>query len=456
MNRMSLFRLMIIIEIIIIQLINHTINGTHIQIYDNIAEISQPISSNDLPVIFSQQEWYDIRSDSIRLVGKYVNVRAQIMSFNRTSLNGQKIMIKRNLNNDTYTEGIMIDEIRNLVRDLIDNTYYTVTNDRIRYLSIPPISKYSVDFVLETYTNEQLYLRYLQSNIKWKVRYDLLLESNNTDSILQAYADIRNDGRSSLTINCAELISGDVNIQSSPINDYINGEAAGIGSVDSVFSQPGLLSPSSDANGDSAPNISDAEELIGVYIFSINETFTLDPRSNYILPMFRPIIDIERYGSIEKYFSSTDNRGNAQRAYRLRVEETFLPRGQVFIRESDRLVGETYWPDLASNETNEFNLGQDADLRYIEYVQLNSRRKVYQTNGNRFVLLTYTIDLRLINHKQRSMNVEYRLRFTSQSNLTLKENTANNLLQLDGSSIIGTFSLNPNDEQKFKFTFETA
>ncbi|CAF3867322.1 unnamed protein product [Rotaria sp. Silwood2] len=452
---MSLFRLIIIIEIIIFQLINNTINGIHIQIYDNIAEISQPVSPYDLPIIFSQQEWYDIRSDSIRLVGKCVNVRAQIISFNRTSLNGQNLMIKRDVNNDTYTEGIMIDETRNLVQDLIDNTFYTITNDRIRYLSVPPISKYSVDFVLETYTNEQLYLRYLQNNIKWKVRYDLLLENNNTDSILQAYADIRNDGRSSLTINSAELISGDVNIQSSSNNGYSSGQVADVGNIDYGFAQPGVVPPSPNFNGNGAPTISDAEELIGVYIFSINETFILDPRSNYILPMFRPIIDIERYGSIEKYFSSTDNRGNARRTYRLRVEETFLPRGQVFIRESDRLVGETYWPDLASNETNEFNLGQDPDLRYIEYVQLNSRRKVYQPNGNRFVLSTYTINLHLINNKQRSMNIEYRLRFTSQSNLTLKENTTNNLLQLDGSSIIGTFQINPNDEQQFKFTFET-
>ncbi|CAF5100188.1 unnamed protein product, partial [Rotaria socialis] len=38
---------------------------------------------------------------------------------------------------------------------------------------------------------------------------------NDTDSNLQAYADIQNDGSSSLTIDSAELISGDVNIRSS-------------------------------------------------------------------------------------------------------------------------------------------------------------------------------------------------------------------------------------------------
>ncbi|CAF5091288.1 unnamed protein product, partial [Rotaria socialis] len=38
---------------------------------------------------------------------------------------------------------------------------------------------------------------------------------NDTDSNLQAYADIQNDGSSPLTIDSAELISGDVNIRSS-------------------------------------------------------------------------------------------------------------------------------------------------------------------------------------------------------------------------------------------------
>ena len=444
----------IFIEIILSESINNTITGIHIRIYDNIAEISQPISPYDLPVTFSQQEWYDIRSDSIRLIGNCVSIRAQIISFNRTSLNSQKILIKRNEKNDTYTEGIMIDETRNLVQDLIDNTFYTLQNDRIRYLSIPPISNYSVDFVLETFTNEQIYLRYLQKNIKWKVRYDLLLENNDTNAVLQAYADIRNDGSSSLMIDFAELISGDVNIQSTSINDYSNG---GYGGSYPSFGvqQDGNGAANGDGITTTAPTVSNAEELVGVYIFTINETFILDPRTNYILPMFCPIINIERYGSIEKYFIREDDYGNAQRAYRLRVEETFLPQGQVFVRESDRLIGETYWSDIGANDTNEFTLGEDPDLQYIEYVQFISRRQIDKINNVSVYLSTYTIELHLVNKKQRLINFEYRLKFYSQDYLKIKENTANNSLQLDGASVFGTFQLNANDEQQFKFTIET-
>ena len=108
------------------QSMNNIIDGIHIQIFDNIAEISQPITIKDLPRTFSEQEWNDIRSDSIRLVGNCINVRAQTISLNRTLSNGKKILIKRNSNDDTFTEGIMIDEKRNLIQDLIDNTFYTL------------------------------------------------------------------------------------------------------------------------------------------------------------------------------------------------------------------------------------------------------------------------------------------------------------------------------------------
>ncbi|CAF1521148.1 unnamed protein product [Adineta steineri] len=456
MNIISFFLSIIIIKVIISKSINNPHNGIHIKIYDNIAEITQPISAyEDLPMTFSPQEWSTIRSDSFRLIGNCINPHAQIISFNKTSLNGKKVLIQRNINNDTYTEGIMIDETRNLIQDLIDNTYYTITNDRIRYLSIPPIQNYSVDFVLETYSNEQLYVRYLQNNIKWKVHYDLLLESNDSNSILQAYATIQNNRDSSLTIDFAELISGDINIQSSSNN---NGEKPVYAGSGNGYGDLNGASPVSVSNDYVVPSIGDAEELVGVYLFRINETFILDSRSKYILPMFCPIIDIERYGSIEKYFLSIDNFGNAQRSYRLRIEETFLPAGKVFIRESDRLVGETSWSDIAANETNEFNLGQDPDLQYIENIQLNSRRNIYQGNSfNNYtiILSTYTIDLHLINNKQRSINIEYRLKFSSQDNLTLKENVTNDSIQIDGSSLTGLFELNANDKQQVTFTFET-
>ena len=445
-----LFIMIIIIDATTIR--NETQRGVHLQIFDNIAEISRPIVPEDLPATFSQAEWYDVRSDSFRLVGYCVTIRAQMISFTSASLNGQKLLIKRDPNNETYTDGVMADESRNLVQDLTDNTFYTITNDRIRYLSIPPMRNYSVNFVYETLTSDEtLYLRYLQNNIKWQARYDLLLDGNDTNTILQAYADIRNDGSSSLLIDRADLVSGDVNIQSSSNS---NGGGAAYGAAPVYYPQQSVTTEAADY--DSVPTINPtAQELAGLYVFSINETFRLEPRSNYILPMIAPQIQSERYGLIDKYFTRSDFRGNAQRAYRIRVPDSFLPKGQVFVRESDRLVGETIWTDRAANETHEFTLGQDPDLQYTEFVQLNSRRHAYEANGYRFVLSTYTISLTLLNNKDRSMNIEYRLKFSSQDHLTLKENTSDNAIQLEGSTIVGFFALDANAEQQVIFTIET-
>lgn len=432
------------------QTLTNATRGLDVQVFDNVAEISQPISVYDLPKIYSQEQWSDVRSDSFRLIGDYVNVQAQVISFTRPSLNGQKILIQRSSNNDTYTDAIMVDETRSLIQDLIDNTFYMINSDRIRYLSVPAMRSYSVDFIFETNSPEQLYLRYLQNNLKWKVRYDLILENNDKDSFLQAYADIRNDGSSSLMIDTAQLISGDVNIRSySSASDYQGGSTTTMAFDNGAFNKPMA------SFAGAPPMISSGAELAGVYIFSINETFVLDAQSSMILPMFRPTIDIERYGLIEKSFARMNNRGNAKRGYRLRVPESYLPKGHVFIRESNRLVGETTWSDHAANETNEFHLGEDPDLQYSEHVQMNSRRQAFEENGYRLILSTYTIQLRVLNTRKRPTHFEYRLRFPSQENLSLKENTANNLLQLDGATITGMIQSSGEDEQQIQFTVET-
>lgn len=430
---------------------NHTLTGVHIQIFDNIAEITRVVKPEQLPVQFSQLEWFDIRSDSIRFVGYCLTIRSQHIEYKQASLNGEKILVKRDLNNDTFTEAIMIDETRNLIQDLTDNTFYTVTSERIRYFSIPPIRVYSVNFTYDIETpDDPMYLRYLQDNIRWKVRYDLLFEGNDTHAVLQGYADIRNDGNSLLAIDSAELISGDLNIRNS-----MPPHGSGYGNLQGVSSLVEDAEEDSAPAGGISPGISSSEELQGLYIFKMNQSFTLSPRSNFILPMISPKACAERYALIEKFFSTFDSRGNAQRAYRVRVPDTYLPKGQVFVRESDRLAGETFWQDSASNQTNEFTLGQDPDLQYSEFIQLSSRRQTYEANGYRFVLSTYTITIRLFNNKPRTTKVEYRLKFSSQDSLTLKENTNNNALQLDGSNLVGIFYLEPNEEQQYRFVIET-
>lgn len=412
--------------------------SVRLQIFDRLAEVSRSISPDDLPITFSRQEWNTIRADSFRLIADYVQVQAQMITSHQPSLNGEKILIQRSSNNQTYTPAIMIDESRNLIQDLIDQTYYTIDSSRIRYMSPPSIANYTVDFTFATSHPEQLYVRYLQNNIRWKVRYDLVLNNDEADTFLQAYADIRYDGPTSLMVDAAELISGDINLQTyTAYQDY------------ETDARPAFFGASTAP----AMSVSGADELAGIYLYSINHPFQLPARSNYVLPMFRPSIVIDRYAIIDKSFARTDNRGQAKRGYRLRVPDQYLPRGSVLIRESNRLVGEISWSDRSANDTNQFQLGEDPDLQYSEKVQLLERRQVYEMNGYRLILSTYTIQVRLINRKSRPIPFEYRLRFPSQENLTLKDNQFE--FELDGSSVIGRRMVEANSDEQIEFTVET-
>lgn len=419
----------------------------HVKFFDNIAEVSEPISPFDLPKYYSSAQWADIRPDSIQLVGQHLRVLSQVQTLHRPSLNGQKVLIQRQTSSLILTEAIMIDESRNLIHDLTDSTYYTINTDRIRYLTVPGVRNYSVDFVLEISHPGELNLRYLRNNIRWRVRYDLILSDKDADSYLQASAEIRNDGNSLLNVESGELVSGDINIRpgSSHLYDSYAIDTSYMYSTQAI--RPDYAAAS--------PMVSQAQEFQGIYIFPLNQSFIIEARSILLFPMFRPQILVERFGIIEKSFSRTNNRGNARRAYRLSVPGYYLPRGQVSIRESDRLVGETNWSERSANETNEFTLGFDPDLLYTETIELNSRRQAHEENGYRIVLSTYTIELSVNNKKTRSLNVEYRLQFPSQEHLVIKENTSDNRFSIDGPTIVGILRVDAHGMSRLQFTVET-
>ncbi len=81
------------------------------------------------------------------------------------------------------------------------------------------------------------------------------------------------------------------------------------------------------AGVNSAPTVGQGEELVGVYVFSIDQPFIIDGKTNYLLPMFRPQVRVNRYDSISKSFSKMSNNGKAQRSYRLKSDR-YLSRGK--------------------------------------------------------------------------------------------------------------------------------
>ncbi|CAF3510918.1 unnamed protein product [Rotaria sp. Silwood2] len=117
---------------------DHRVLAT-VKIYSNLAEIIQPLGK--LPIEFSNEDWNDIRSDSVTLVGSNVTVTQQSITEKKKSLNNAQVNVRAPSSSNTETKFIkatMIDETRNLVK-LIDKDiskepiFFTTQSDHIVY-----------------------------------------------------------------------------------------------------------------------------------------------------------------------------------------------------------------------------------------------------------------------------------------------------------------------------------
>ncbi|CAF0941648.1 unnamed protein product [Didymodactylos carnosus] len=432
-----------------------------VKIFSNFAEIVRKISSSELPVEFSDEEWNELRADTITLYGPSIDVTSQTISEKKKSMNGEKIYVRRS-NGDKIdvVEAVMIDEKKNLVQDTSKKRYFTVGSDQIEHISTPPTNKHVVSFTYKPkplVSDQQWYLTYLRSNLNWKTRYNLLLDEQKSQLI--SLADIRNDGEKSLTIESAELFGGDINIQVRPSRHdhwaYAN-HYPRLGRVDTDLGD-------TRAKISSAPTISRPEELAGLYVYNIDKPFTIESKTNYILPMAKPTIKVDRFCSIAKSFHATNNRGKAQRSYRLHSDQ-FLTKGNAIIRESDHLVGEANWPDIAANDDYDFSIGEDPDVTYKENVTRLSSKILDESAAKRLsgkqyyvgLIVTqslYEINLQLKNFKKRPIKLEYTQRFHGSKQFTVQEKGA---FTQEGNEIHGHFTLPANKEKDYKYKVEVT
>ena len=427
------------------------------KIYSNLAEIIQPLGK--LPLEFSADDWSNIRSDSITLVGADVNVTEQSITEKRKSLTNADVYVRSPSSSTTHTKfikGTIVDENRNLVK-LIDKEispdpiYISVPADQFLHGSEPPSSKYHLNFTYEA--TEPVYLSYLRSNLNWKTRYQLNLFDESKPPMVIAMADIRNDGPSAIAIEHAELLAGDINLL---MLEQHRSERYELREVAVTYARTNAQFSSSAA---STPSVGKGEEVAGLYVFPIDQPFTIEGKSNYLLAMFRPRVTIERYGSIRKSFfgGAGVSLGKGQRSYRL-SSDRFLSRGNCLVREYDHLVGETQLPDLAANDKHEFSIGQDADIVYRENVTLASSRtynetmRTSQKEIEERTQSVYHVDILLKNFKKnRPMKIEYKQEIYARS---MKLITPNDMCTQDSAMITCTATLKANDEKLLSYKVE--
>ncbi|CAF4853058.1 unnamed protein product, partial [Rotaria sp. Silwood1] len=138
----------------------------NVKIYSNLAEIIQPLGK--LPIEFSSDDWNNIRSDSVTLVGNNVTITQQTLTEKKKSLNNAQVYVRAPSSSNTETKFVkatMIDEKHNLVK-IIDKDiskepiFFTAQPDHIVYENEPPQTKYYVNFTYDT--SDAVYLSYLR------------------------------------------------------------------------------------------------------------------------------------------------------------------------------------------------------------------------------------------------------------------------------------------------------
>jgi hypothetical protein len=304
---------------------NKNNDSSTVRIYSNLAEIIRTLGK--LPLEFTDQDWDVIRPDSITLLGENLNVTLQTITEKKKSFNGTEVYIRSPISSDKteikLIKAILVDEINSLVKIQDqsiangENLYFNVPLDQIYYLQEPTKTKYYVDFVYHT-LDSNVFVSYLRSDLNWQTQYQLNLYADKSDLI--AMANIRNDGKSSMTIDHAELIGGDINLQ---IQHHRNADFFNYKLAFQPKARAMQMLMSSDES--SAPIIEQGSELAGLYVFPINQPFTIAAKTNYLLPMFRPHVTVERYAFISKTFSSISMTGKAQRSYRLKSDRYLSP-----------------------------------------------------------------------------------------------------------------------------------
>ena len=189
-----------------------------VRIYTNLAEIIEPVTK--LPLEFSINDWNDILSDSITLLGTNLTVLSQSIIQKTNSINAAQVYIRSPISSCTTSKPLIkatiIDDKTYSVKVKVNDElvagkvlYFTVQKQDIFYLveDIDPIVQ--VDFTY-TSSSRRIHANYLRRGLSWQAQYQLNIQGNRSD--LFVFANIRNNLNSPLSITQAELVSGDRSI----------------------------------------------------------------------------------------------------------------------------------------------------------------------------------------------------------------------------------------------------
>ncbi|CAF1522752.1 unnamed protein product [Didymodactylos carnosus] len=420
-----------------------------VKIFSNVAEVQRSLKSTELPLSFSEDEWNDIRSSTITLLNNNINIKSQTTVKSKQSINNQLVYVRKPTSVGGAYEMVtcrMVDETKNLVQQLNTGRYYIVSNEQIEYVDIPLIkNQYLLDFTFdkELPLDELVHISYLRSNLSWRSRYNLQL--NGSQSVLTSYGDIHNNASYNIEINKLTLLTGSISMYTECLDRY------------KLYD---------DFNRHSLATYADVKPLVCLpntkpFVFTINEPFIIESKAHFLVPISHTYVDVQCYNSLKKdRFSFVTNRGNMERSCKLLSKFNYLPKGNLVIRENEKILGELMFSgDIHPNDSYNFVLGMDPDVTYEEeiipigvatvnksntdsYMSYKNRKTIYQVNG------------KIRNFKNFEINVEYIINgdmFSGYSGMKiLKTDTGH----IDLSGISMKFVIPAEQEKEFSYTIQ--
>lgn len=215
--------------------------------------------------------------------------------------------------------------------------------------------------------------------ISWSPQYDLNIVSDDCQHTFQAFAEINNTTKQEYRVDKTELFGGDLQLERdikikrrlSRSRSRSMSPDSNTDSDDELFCDP---TPTIRAAGDLAGNLNFLQhssffteimtrsKKIGLYLYTIDQSFTLLPKSTVGLPFIEANIRVSKCFGLTLPFSSHTEIKKLQRKYRIEAVDKFLPGGPLTIRELGKLVGVATLPDMAVGDKHTLNSGQDPDV----------------------------------------------------------------------------------------------
>ncbi|CAF0824395.1 unnamed protein product, partial [Brachionus calyciflorus] len=249
------------------------------------------------------------------------------------------------------------------------------------------------------------------------------LNVTGDSNAFQGWADITNNTVKEYLIDQTELFGGDVSIRQ-PRNHY----------------QPEMMTMCvrSECDVGSVAKVQSEGEVSGLYMYTINNAYTLAPRSTFSLPFASPTIELRKLASMQSYFSQSNSKGQSNRIYKIKSSE-FLPAGSVTVREDGRVVGQSSISDLSVDENADLAVGNDPEVSYEREVK---------TILHKEEVSHYEVTVRIKSRKSRKIDYEFTENFGGRFEL---EDLSGGL-KIENDYVKTEGSLEPKESHSIKFS----